>query len=91
MTTASFQCCIYTIYIDCMLLHQYSGYRFKGNPEEDVLSVTDTALDTTGMVGFRFNASAVIEEYIVLFRAFLFQTFKSVTILKCFSCIDAER
>ena len=66
MTTASFQCCIYAIYIDCMLLHQYSSYRFKGNPEEDVLSVTYTALDTTGMIGFRFNASAVIEEYIIL-------------------------
>ena len=54
MTTAGFQCCIYAIYIDCMLLHQYSSYRFKGNPEEDVLSVTYTALDTTGMIGFRF-------------------------------------
>lgn len=70
MATAGFQCGVYPIYVDRMLFHKYGGYRLECNAEEDILSVADAALDTAGVIGFRFNTSAVIEEYVILFRTF---------------------
>ena len=90
MATAGFQCGVYPIYVDRMLLHKHGGYRLECNAEEDILSVADAALNTAGVIGFRFNTSAVIEEYGILFRTFLLQAFKSVAVFECFGSIDTE-
>lgn len=37
----------------------------KSYAEVDVLSVTDAALNTAGVVGMRFDASVVIKEHVV--------------------------
>ena len=61
-----------TIQIYGVLFHEYGCHRFEGHAEVDVLSVADAALNTAGMVGVRFDAPVVVEEYVVLFRALHF-------------------
>ena len=60
------------------------------NATRKKMSVADAALNTAGVIGFRFNTSAVIEEYVILFRTFLLQAFKSVAVFECFGSIDTE-
>lgn len=60
VASAGFECGVYAVHIYGMLLHEYGGHRLESYAEVDVLSVTDAALNTAGVVGMRFDASVVI-------------------------------
>ena len=81
---------VYAVHIYGMLLHEYGGHRLESYAEVDVLSVTDAALNTAGVVGMRFDASVVIKEHVVLFGTFHLQTLESFAVFKCLCGIDTE-
>ena len=62
----------------------------KAHAEVDVLSVADASLYASRVVGVCHDASAVVVEHIVLFRAFLFQPLETVSVLEGLGCVDAQ-
>ena len=90
MTSAGFQCRIYAVDVHRFLLHQQGSNRFEYYTEVNILSVTDSSLNTSGVVGMRFNPSVVVEEYVVLLGAFHLQSLESFSIFEGFGGIDTE-
>ena len=85
---AGFQCGVYSVDVDCFLFHQYGGDRFEDNTEIDILSVAQTALDTTGVVGMCFDPSVIVVENIVLFGTSHLQSLESFAVFECFGSVD---
>ena len=59
-------------------VYKRQGYRFEYNTEVDILSVAESSLNTSGVVGMCFNPSVVIVENIVLFGTCLLYTSRCV-------------
>ena len=69
----SFEGGVHAVHVYGVLLHEYGCHGVEGYAEVDVLSVADAALNATGVVGMRFDASVVVIEHVVLFGAFHLQ------------------
>ena len=68
MTSACFQGGVDTINVDGFLFHQQRGNRFEYYTEINILTITQSSLNTSGVVGMRLDPSVVVIENIVLFR-----------------------
>ena len=81
---------IISIDIDRLLFHQEGSYGLEGYTEVDVLSVADTALDTSRVVGTCIDATLVVIEHIVLLASAQSHVVEPFAISKSLHGIDAE-
>ena len=89
MASACFQGGVDTINVDGFLFHQQRCNRFEYYTEINILTITQSSLDTSGVVGMCLDASVVIIENIVLFGTFHFQSLESFAVFECFGSVNA--
>ena len=89
MTSACFQSGVDAINVDSFLFHQQRGNRFEHYTEINILTITQSPLNTSGVIGMRLDPSVIVIENIVLFGTFHFQSLESFTVFECFGSVDA--
>ena len=72
MTSACFQSGVDAINVDSFLFHQQRGNRFEHYTEINILTITQSSLDTSGVVGMCLDASVVIIETSFCSEPFIF-------------------